>query len=132
MIKQKIAAIAVAALTACSVSVSAFAATSFGPWRLTAGGSEIKTNAVKKTDDLYALVTVDDGLAGGDYYATFTIYNNTSDAVAAGPTDLWINGSHHVDYATGKGINGERYYLGCQLEKQANAVRLTISGEWTP
>ena len=132
MIKQKIAAIAVAELTACSVSVSAFAASSFGPWTLTAGGSERQTSAVKKTDDLYALVTVDDGLVGGDYYATFTVYNNTSGRAATDPTDLWVNGSHHVNYLSGKGINGERYYLGCQLEKQANAVRLTISGEWTP
>lgn len=92
----------------------------------------MKTTSVKKTDDLYALITVKDGLAGGDYYATFTVYNYTSDKAAAGPANLWINGSHHLNYASGKGINGERYYLGCNLEKQANAVRLTISGEWTP
>jgi len=132
MLKKKIASFAAAALAAAILSVTALAAATPFSFYLWYNGMEANTNPVKKTDDLYAAVTVSEGLAGGDYYATFTVFNFVNNRQATETKDLWINGTHHLNYASGRGINGERYYLNATLEQQANAERLQIAGRWEP
>lgn len=132
MLNKKIASFATAALAAISIGTTALAAPVAFSFYLWYDGMELNTNPVKKTDDLYAAVTVDEGLAGGDYYATFTVYNFVNNRQATETKDLWVNGTHHLNYLSGMGINGERYYLNATLEPQANADRLQIAGQWEP
>lgn len=134
MIKKKLAAFAVAALAACSISSTAAFAESypFGGVTLTTNGPKYGTVTRVKTDELYAVVNVEEGLAGGDYFATFEVHKYVNDSVAAGPKDLWINGKHHLDYKPGMGIKGERYFLVYYMKSQANADRIAIRGTWEP
>ncbi len=133
MIKKRLAAIAAAAFAACSMcSTAAFAASyPFGGVTLTTGVA-YRTASQIKTDELHAVVNVEEGLAGGDYYATFEVHKYVNDALAAGPKDLWINGRHYLDYLSGMAIKGERYYLRYYMEPQANAERIAIRGKWEP
>ena len=137
MIKKKIAAIAAAALAACSIGATAFATTyvvpkySFGPKTLTPNAVPRYTSTYEKEDSKEAWVRVDQGLSTGDTFATFQVRNSDYTA-ATDETDLWINGEHYIDYLPGQGIDGNFYYLKYFMKSQAHADSLYVGGIWAP
>lgn len=134
MIKKKIlscVAAAIAAVSCLSVSASA-AAVTFGPSTLYAGGSAHKSAAVEKTDPYSAVVNVTSGLTGS-FYVTFRVREYGTDDPATGAKYIWVNGSHTLSYLSGKGEEGEFYYLKYELPVQSGGPNsVTVSGRWEP
>lgn len=134
MIKKKLAAIAAAAVAACSITATAFADTydyyKFSRTLIT--GSVEKLPYLQKMDNLDGVVYVNSGLEGGNYFATFYIERYVTAAPATNEYDLWVNGRLALPYKSGQGVERERYRLVCTMEPQANAEQLYLTGKWAP
>lgn len=138
MIKKKIVSIAAAAIAACSICATAYATTSgvpkytFGPRILAPYRNPRTTDPVKKEDNISAWVDVEEGLSNGDAYVTFRVYESSQGTPVATPAvDTWINGERYLDYYSGMGVNGNKYYLQYYMEPQ-KVETVYIGGRWAP
>lgn len=135
MIKKKLAAIAAAAVAACSITATAFADVgfeydSFGATMYT--NSEWKLPNRSKNDSLEGVVYISDGLESGNTFLTFYINREKTNAPATNEYDLWVNGRLGLPYKSGQGIEKEKYALVIAAEPQANADRMSFGGKWAP
>lgn len=134
MIKKKLAAIAAAAVAACSITATAFAE----EYEYYGFKGNLVTNSVaklayrEKDDNLDGVVYVNSGLEGGNYFATFYIERYVTAAPATNEYDLWVNGRLALPYKSGQGVEREKYRLVCTMEPQANAEQLYLIGKWAP
>lgn len=136
MIKKKLAAIATAAVAACSITATAFATTytvpkyPFGPETLTQGGPYKDDGRIKKEDNLSAWIDVEQGLSSGEAYVTFRVLS-TRGYAATNAVDVWTNGERYIDYYSDMGVEKQYYTLRYYMEPQrVNSVY--IGGIWAP
>ena len=112
MIKKKIVSFAAAALAACSITATAFAAGVYTIPKTTSveGQSGETTQPKIKDDNFYAVMYVDSGLNSGTTFLEFSVIDDESGNVAAGPEELWVNGRCVMNYKTDR-IN--KYPMAC-------------------
>ena len=134
MIKKKIVSVAAAALAACSITATAFAAGVYTlPKKTLVEGQTVETIQPRiKDDNLYAVAYVDHGLDSGDTFLKFSVIDHKSGNDATGVSELWVNGRCTMNYNPGYGIVGNKYRLKVNMPPQANAHTITFDGSWTP
>lgn len=135
MVKQKIAAIAAAAIAACSISATAFADLGyFGPTTLMKANGAATSSEKKKTDLEDAVVNVTSGLTG-DHCVTFRVRRYESNDAATGAYYIFNNGKTNLSYLTGKASLNSYYYLKYELPDHKFNKTITsiqVSGKWEP
>lgn len=134
--RKKIAT-ALVALSAVSVLGVTAAATVVNPGysefveTVYAGASAKKTEAVKKLDDLYAVVYVKDGTY--DDYITFRVRTADGSDYASEYVDAYtLNKKYYMDYLSGYGYAQNYYRLGVSYDAGQWRSSTTVSGEWIP
>lgn len=134
MIKKKFVSVVAAALAACSIGATAFAAGVYTLPKstLVEGQTAETTQPRMKDDNLYAVAYVDSGLNSGSTFLTFSVIDNKTGALATGSENLWVNGRCVMNYKSGYGIVGDYYRLRIYMPPQANAHTITFDGSWTP
>lgn len=132
-LKMKIAATLAALMVTSAASVVAYADT--GNFTLTAkvGQSDVtpKAEAVKKTDNLFAVVTPSSGVPDG-FYVTFRVreYDGgyASDVTYAQKNNV----TYRMEYLDGHGEEGRTYRLAASLDSNPVVTSTEVSGRWTP
>lgn len=134
MMKKKLMPFVAAALAACSITATAFAA----DFKYYDFGGTMYTNTVSKlpshdkSDNLDGVVYISEGLESGNTFLTFYIERKRTNAPATNEYDLWVNGRLGLPYKSGQGVEREPYALVATMEPQANANQITVEGKWAP
>lgn len=132
-LKMKIAATLAALAVTSAASVVSYADT--GNFSLVArvGQSDVtpKTSAVKKTDNLFAVVTPTSGVPDG-FYVTFRVREYDGDYASEVTYAQKNNSTYRMDYLEGHGEAGKTYRLAASLDSNPVVTSTTVSGHWTP
>lgn len=134
-LKRTITALALSAITAVTMSVSAFADQGeFNNVTLIKGSGAATTLERKKTDLEDAVVNVKSGL-NGSFCVTFRVRCYSDNSAATNAKYIYVNGKQYLPYLTGKASLNSYYYLKFELPNiNANnsVTSATVSGIWEP
>lgn len=132
-LKMKIAAVLAVLTVTSAASVIAYADT--GNFSLTARveQSDIipKADAVKKTDNLFAVVTPSSGVPDG-FYVTFRVREYDGGYASDVGYARKNNVTYRMDYLDGHGEEGKTYRIAASLDPNPVVESTVVSGRWTP
>lgn len=132
MIKQKIAAIAAAAIATTTMAVTAFAVENYNfSLHPTTSVTRVMTAQKLKEDYEDAVVNLKSGLT--DDYVTFRIRTpGVNTQPATNYMDVYAYGKRYFAYLSGYGYKGDYYSLAASYDAGQSRSGAYVSGIWAP